>query len=199
MPDSTRILLASSNVGKLREYSELASGCDFQIDPLANFRDIPPFEESAPTFAENSAGKALYYSRFTDALILADDSGLAVPALGGAPGVHSARYAGPGGTDAECIGKLLRELEGRVGHERRAKFICVITVARRNRALLVVSGSADGEIATVARGTNGFGYDPIFCFPESGRTYAELSPQEKNRQSHRAKAFQKLCDLLALF
>ena len=120
-----RIVLASSNAGKLREYRELAAGTGIEIDLLPNFEELPAFEESAPTFAENSAGKALHFSRFTAEMVLADDSGLVVPALGGAPGVHSARYAGPNATDADRASKLLRELEGKTGEERGARFVCV--------------------------------------------------------------------------
>ena len=115
-----RILLATSNSGKLREYRELAAGTTLQIDLLPKFHDVPAFEESAPTFAENGAGKALHYSRFTHEMVLADDSGLVVLALGGAPGVHSARYAGPRATSADRVRKLLREMEGKTGDERRA-------------------------------------------------------------------------------
>jgi XTP/dITP diphosphohydrolase len=187
-----RILLASSNPGKLREYRELAAGSRFEIELLANFREIPSFEESAPTFAENGAGKALHYSRFTDGDVLADDSGLVVPALGGAPGVQSARYAGPAATDSDCVRKLLREMDGKVGDERRARFVCVIAVARRGRALLVVSDFAEGVLANEPRGTNGFGYDPVFCFSATGHSYAETSREGKNRHSHRGKAFRKI-------
>jgi XTP/dITP diphosphohydrolase len=191
-----RILLATSNSGKLREYRELASGTTLEIDLLPEFRDFPAFGESAPTFAENSAGKALHYSQFTSEIVLADDSGLVVPALGGAPGVHSARYAGPNATSEDRVRKLLREMEGKAGEERRARFVCVITIARQGRALAVVSDCAKGIIAIETRGTNGFGYDPIFCFSNDRRTYAEASSDEKNIASHRGKAFRKLVELL---
>jgi XTP/dITP diphosphohydrolase len=192
-----RILLASSNPGKSREYRELAAGSVLALDLIPNFRDLPLFDESAPTFAENAAGKALHYSRLAGETVLADDSGLVVPALGGAPGVHSARYAGPDATDAACVRKLLREMEGREGDERRARFVCVIAMARQGRVLAVVSDFAEGFLAKDPRGTNGFGYDPIFFLPELARTFAELSPEEKNRHSHRGRAFRKLRDLLA--
>jgi XTP/dITP diphosphohydrolase len=191
-----RILLATSNSGKLREYRELAAGTTLQIDLLPKFHDVPAFEESAPTFAENGAGKALHYSRFTHEMVLADDSGLVVLALGGAPGVHSARYAGPRATSADRVRKLLREMEGKTGDERRARFVCVIAIARKGRTMAVVSDSAEGIIASEPRGTNGFGYDPIFCFPNGLRTYAEASEDEKNLASHRGKAFRKLTELL---
>lgn len=192
-----RILLASSNPGKLREYRELAAGTALEIDLLPDFEKLPSFEESAETFAENSAGKALHYSRFTSEMVLADDSGLVVAALGGAPGVRSARYAGPNATSAECVTKLLQELQGKSGNERRARFVCVISVARQGRATAVVSDVADGFIADTARGANGFGYDPVFYFPDRARTYAEASPEEKNRASHRGKAFRRLVDVLS--
>jgi XTP/dITP diphosphohydrolase len=185
-----RIYLASSNPGKLREYRELASE-QIRIEPLPNFENLPPFDESAPTFAENAAGKAIHYSRFTQEMVLADDSGLVVPALGGAPGVHSARYAGPAATDAARYEKLLREMQGQTGEARRARFVCVIVIAQEGRALAVVSDRAEGVLATEPHGSGGFGYDPIFFLIELGRTYAELSSQQKNQYSHRGKAFRK--------
>lgn len=187
---AVRLELASSNAGKLREYLELADP-SIEIVLLANFRDLPPFDESAPTFAENAAGKALHYSRFSKGLILADDSGLVVPALGGAPGVHSARYAGPNATDADRYAKLLRAMSEMHGDLRRAHFVCVVTIACEGRAMVIVSDRADGVIASEPRGSNGFGYDPTFYFPELARTYAELSSIEKNQYSHRGKAFRK--------
>lgn len=191
-----RIVLASSNAGKLREYRELAAGAAIEIDLLPKFGELATFEESAPTFAENGAGKALHYSRFTDEIVLADDSGLVVPALGGAPGVRSARYAGPNATSAERVEKLLREMQGKAGDERRARFVCVTAVARGGRALAVVSDFAEGFITDAPRGANGFGYDPVFCFPDGSRTFAEASAEEKNLHSHRGKAFRKVVELL---
>ena len=187
-----RLFLASSNPGKLREYLELALGSGVAIELLPRFGEFPSFEESAPTFAENAAGKALHYSRFTDDAVLADDSGLVVPALGGEPGVHSARYAGPGATDADRVEKLLGQMRGKVGMERCARFVCVTAVARAGRAIAVVSDLATGVITAEPRGAGGFGYDPVFLFAELGRTYAELTPNEKNAYSHRGKSFRKL-------
>jgi XTP/dITP diphosphohydrolase len=192
-----RLLLASSNPGKLREYVELARGSGVTIELLPRFGEFPSFEESAPTFAENSAGKALHYSRLTDEVVLADDSGLVVPALGGAPGVYSARYAGPGASDAERVEKLLREMCGKVGAERRARFVCVTAVARAGRAIAVVSDLANGVITAEPRGAGGFGYDPVFMFEELRRTYAELTPDQKNAYSHRGKSFSKLLYVLS--
>ena len=189
------VLLASSNAGKLREYHELATGSAFELDLLPNFQTYPAFEESAPTFAEIGAGKALHYSRFTSALVLADDSGLVVPALGGAPGVRSARYAGQQATDAENLQKLLHQMERLEGAERRARFVCVIAVAQQGRVRAVVSDFADGLITKEIRGTEGFGYDPIFFSPETGSTLSEASQQEKNLHSHRGKAFRRVLSL----
>jgi XTP/dITP diphosphohydrolase len=191
-----RVFLASSNPGKLREFRELAAGSPLEIELLPDFQKIELFEESAPTFAENSAGKALHYSRFSSETILADDSGLVVPALGGAPGVHSARYAGPNATAAERIAKLLQEMEGQEGSDRLARFVCVIVLARRGRVIAVTSDFAEGVLAKEPRGENGFGYDPIFCPNGSGRTWAEIPAHEKNVQSHRGKAFNKAAKLL---
>jgi XTP/dITP diphosphohydrolase len=191
-----RILLASSNAGKLDEYRELAASAAVEVDLLPDFKKLPEFEESAPTFAENSAGKALHYSRYSDEIVLADDSGLVVPVLGGAPGVHSARYAGPNASAADRVAKLLREMSGKTGDERRARFVCVISIARQGRALAIVSDKAEGFIATEPHGTNGFGYDPVFLFPDGRRTYAEVTSDEKNAASHRGKAFQRLLGVL---
>jgi len=191
-----RLLTASSNPGKLREYRALASGSPIEIEALPGFAELPTFEESAPTFAENSAGKAIHYSRFSDGLLIADDSGLVVPALGGAPGVQSARYAGPQASDADRVRKLLGELRGKFAEERRARFVCVLTLAQRGRALAVFSDSVEGVIAGEPRGDGGFGYDPVFYFPQLGRTYAEISREEKNEYSHRGRAFRKLTNFV---
>jgi XTP/dITP diphosphohydrolase len=196
-PAPSRILLASSNPGKLREYNELVENSPVEFKLIPGFAALAPFEESAPTFAENAAGKALHYSQFTNEIVLADDSGLVVPALGGEPGVRSARYAGPHATDSDRVQKLLRAMEGRVGKDRQARFVCVIAIARKGRVLAVVSDSAEGVIAREPRGSNGFGYDPIFFFPELGRAYAEISLEEKNHLSHRGKSFRKVLDLLS--
>jgi XTP/dITP diphosphohydrolase len=190
-----RLLLASSNPGKLREYRRLAGESAIELELIPDFAKLPAFEESAPTFAENSAGKALHYSRFADEAVLADDSGLVVAALGGAPGVHSARYAGANATDEDRVRKLLREMEGKEGQERRARFVCATTIARQGRALVVVSDSVEGVIALEPRGENGFGYDPVFFFRELERTFAEMTAEAKDIHSHRGKAFRKALGL----
>jgi len=124
--------------------------------------------------------------------VFADDSGLVVPALGGAPGVHSARYAGPSATNAERIAKLLGELRGKTGSHRVAHFVCAIALAKQGRAAAVVTERVDGEIVDSPRGSGGFGYDPVFYYPPLKKTFAELSVDEKNQHSHRGKAFRKL-------
>jgi XTP/dITP diphosphohydrolase len=192
-----KLILASGNPGKLREYQVLATGqADLELELLPGFSAIPEFPEDAPTFAENAVGKALCYSKHSDGLVFADDSGLVVPALGGAPGVLSARYAGPGASSEQRNAKLLAELRSKTGSERSAYFVCVIAVAKQSQCLAVVSGKVDGEILQQPRGTGGFGYDPMFYFPQLGRSFAELSPEEKNQHSHRGKAFRRLMEIL---
>lgn len=168
-----------------------------ELELLPNFDRLPEFEENAPTFAENAAGKALHYSRFQDGLIIADDSGLVVPALGGAPGVHSARYAGAEASNSQRIEKLLEELRGKAGEERSAYFVCAIALAREGRAIAIVTDRVDGQILEAPRGSGGFGYDPVFQFPVFRKTFAELTAEEKNQHSHRGKAFRKLLAALS--
>jgi XTP/dITP diphosphohydrolase len=196
-----KLFLASSNPGKLAEYRALASSSAFSLPVelalLPDFDALPTFEENAPTFAENAAGKALHYSRHGDGLVFADDSGLVVPALGGAPGVHSARYAGEQATNQQRIEKLLAEMRGKTGSERAAYFVCAIALAERGRAMAIVTDRIDGEILKAPRGAGGFGYDPVFYFPALERTFAEISAEEKNQHSHRGKAFRKLLAALS--
>jgi XTP/dITP diphosphohydrolase len=201
IPAARKLYLASGNAGKLKEFRSLAAGHDLDLELLPGFSGVAEFPEDALTFAENAAGKALYYSRQAwsgdhGETIFADDSGLVVPALGGAPGVHSARYAGAKASGAESIAKLLDELKGKEVPVRSAYFVCVIAVARQGRALAIVSGKVDGKILREPRGRGGFGYDPVFYFPELGKTFAELSAEEKNLHSHRGKAFRRLMEVL---
>jgi len=200
-----RLFLASSNPGKLAEYRALAqsgvpavpSAPTIAFELLPEFESLPAFEEDAPTFAENAAGKALHYSRFCEGLVFADDSGLAVPSLGGAPGVLSARYAGPGASSAERNAKLLHELRGKGGGQRAAYFVCAIGLAERGRTKAIVTGRVDGEILEAPRGERGFGYDPVFYIPALGKGFAEISPEQKNEYSHRGRAFRKLLAFLS--
>jgi len=196
-----KLFLASSNPGKLGEFRALAQTsapgatntleARVEIELLPGFDSLPSFDEDAPTFAENALGKALHSSRLAEGLVFADDSGLVVPALGGAPGVHSARYAGPNATDAERVAKLLGELRGKTGVERAAYFVCAIALAEKGRAIAIVTACVDGKILESPRGSGGFGYDPVFYFPALKKTFAELLPEEKNLCSHRGKAFLK--------
>ena len=197
-----KLLLASSNQGKLTEFLTMSPSATLHASPLnlallEDFAALPAFDESAPTFAENAAGKALHYSQFTDFPVLADDSGLVVPALNGAPGVRSARYAGPNATSAERNAKLLEEMKIFTGDQRQAHFVCAIAVAQKNRAIVIITAKSAGEILTAPRGTQGFGYDPIFYIKALAKSFAELTPTEKNQQSHRGKAFHKLALVVA--
>jgi XTP/dITP diphosphohydrolase len=194
--NAPQLLLATSNAGKLREYRALASGRAVEVALLPNFSALPCFEEAAPTFGENAAGKALHYSRFSELPVMADDSGLVVPALGGAPGVYSARYAGLEASNAQRIAKLLGEMREKQGIERNARFVCVLALAERGRLIAVFSDSAEGTILTEPQGSGGFGYDPVFLLPTAGGTFAELSEAEKNSLSHRGKVFAKLLAFL---
>jgi XTP/dITP diphosphohydrolase len=192
------LFVASSNPGKLREYRALAqpAGGSVDIAFIPIFDSIDIFEEIWPTIAENAAGKALHYSRSAEGVVIADDSGLVIPALGGAPGVHSARYAGPDASDADRVQKVLEEMRGKTGEDRRARFVCVVAVAESGKMRGVFSASAEGILLEEPRGHDGFGYDPIFYFPALKKTYAEISREEKNLYSHRGKAFHKALDFL---
>ncbi len=195
-----KLFLASSNPGKLKEYRALAEkaalSAPLELELLPEFESLPVFAENAPTFAENAAGKALHYSRFQEGMVFADDSGLVVPSLGGAPGVHSARYTGVDAANSQRIEKLLREMRTKGGTERAAYFVCAIALARQGQALAVVTDRVDGEILEVPRGAGGFCYDPVFYFPALKKTFAELSEEGKNYYSHRGKAFRKLLAVL---
>jgi XTP/dITP diphosphohydrolase len=199
-----RLFLASSNPGKLAEYCALARAAELPLpqpaaivlELLPGFESLPAFEENAPTFAENAAGKALHYSRFCDGLVFADDSGLVVPALGGAPGVLSARYAGPGASSAERNAKLLEALRDKSRGERAAYFVCAIGLAERGQAKAIVTARVDGEVLQAPRGDRGFGYDPIFHVSALGKGFAEISAEQKNEYSHRGRAFRKLLTFL---
>src|ERR1700687_4465367 len=184
-----KLYLASGNSGKLDEFRSLAAGQALDVDLLPGFSDIAEFPEDASTFAENAAGKALYYSRHSGSrqggspqsgeTVFADDSGLVVPALGGAPGVHSARYAGSQATNSQRIEKLLDETRDNTRSERVAYFFCAIALAERGRAMAIVTDLVDGEILEAPRGSGGFGYDPVFYFPALEKTFAEI-PAERS-------------------
>ncbi len=187
-----RIYLASSNQGKLRELAGLAQAEGSALEAVPGYDRLPKFLESEPSFALNALEKALHYSRHADGLVVADDSGIVVDALGGRPGVHSARYAGPSASDEDNNRKLLKELRGLADEKRMARYICVLALAQRDRALALFSAACEGRLLEAPRGTGGFGYDPLFFFWPLGKTMAELDVAEKNVHSHRGKAFRKL-------
>lgn len=186
-----RLFAATSNSGKMREFTLAgAELSDFEIAPLPGFRELPTVEETGATFEENARIKAIHYSGFTGELVFAEDSGLVVDALGGAPGVYSARFAGAGATDGANNRLLLERLRG--VENRAARFVCVIALARQGKVLATFEGSQEGSILHEARGANGFGYDPLFYYPPAGRTTAELDASEKFAVSHRGQAFRAL-------
>jgi XTP/dITP diphosphohydrolase len=188
-----RLTIASSNSGKLREFAAMAelAGTAIELTLLPNFGELPEFEESAPTFGENAVGKVLHYSRYANGLVLADDSGLAVTSLGGEPGVRSARYAGPGASDADRVQKLLGAMRGKPAEDRAARFICVIALAEKGECRGIFSAFVEGAILDAPSGDKGFGYDPIFHLPALNKSFAEMTREEKNRYSHRGRAFRK--------
>jgi XTP/dITP diphosphohydrolase len=198
MASSKPLFLASSNPGKVREFSAIAHEIHSPIGIalLPGYSELPPFAEDAPTFAENALGKALHAVRSTDAPVCADDSGLVVPSLGGSPGVISARYAGPDATGEQNNAKLLAALSGKSEDERAAYFVCALAVACAGRALAVITNRVAGVILEAPRGSRGFGYDPVFFFPPLNSSFAELSGGEKNRYSHRGKALRRLLEVL---
>ncbi|HEY0172727.1 MAG TPA: RdgB/HAM1 family non-canonical purine NTP pyrophosphatase, partial [Pyrinomonadaceae bacterium] len=175
-----------------RELSQLLSGAPLRLRLLSEFGGVAEAEETGTTFAENAVLKALHYSSHAGLLTLSDDSGLAVDALGGAPGVYSARYAGAGATYAERMAKLLAEVEAAGGADRRARFVCVIAVADPSAGTIeTFEGVCEGRIARAPRGTGGFGYDPLFVPEGYDKTFGELPLQVKHSLSHRALALAK--------
>jgi XTP/dITP diphosphohydrolase len=201
VPAPAKLYLASSNPGKLEEYRALASAAKLtfplQFELLPDFLSLPAFDEDAPTFAENAIGKALHYSRYRQEPVFADDSGLVVPSLGGLPGVRSARYAGATATPEQRNQKLLATMRDKIGAARRAYFVCAIALAQNGQAKAIITDRADGDILLEPRGQGGFGYDPVFYFPPLKKSFAEISREEKNKYSHRGRAFRKLLAFLA--
>jgi XTP/dITP diphosphohydrolase len=192
MTEQTELLVATNNAGKVRELSQLLSGAPLRLRLLSEFGGVAEAEETGTTFAENAVLKALHYSSHAGLLTLSDDSGLAVDALGGAPGVYSARYAGAGATYAERMAKLLAEVEAAGGADRRARFVCVIAVADPSAGTIeTFEGVCEGRIARAPRGTGGFGYDPLFVPEGYDKTFGELPLQVKHSLSHRALALAK--------
>ena len=183
---------ATTNPGKLGEFRLAASRFSSRIvvETIPGLEQIEPCPETGDTFEANAVQKALYYSRFVDGPLFADDSGLEVDALAGAPGVVSARFAGPGSTDADNNRLLLEKMLGRP--DRRARFACVVALARRGSLWKTFRGEVEGFLLEAPRGESGFGYDPLFFYPPYGRTLAEVSAEEKLRVSHRGQALEKM-------
>jgi XTP/dITP diphosphohydrolase len=184
------VYCATSNPGKLREFQLAAP--DFDVQQLP--RPVLPPDETGSTFEENAALKALYYGGFTEGYLFADDSGLEVDALGGAPGVHSARYAGPEATDADNNGLLLKRLMGVA--DRRARFVCVIALVKDGKLVRTFRGSVEGRILDAPRGSGGFGYDPLFYYEPFGCTFGEAPIGDKMLVSHRAQALEAMFTFL---
>src|SRR5438552_2652775 len=197
-----KILIATSNPGKLRDFAGAAAAHGIEIAGIPNFSSLPLAVEDGKTFEENARKKAEEYSEYVAGeIVVADDSGLEIDALNGAPGVHSARYAADephladANTDDELNNlRVLRELQGVAPEKRTGRFVCVLAAARDGKTVATFRGTAEGIILDAPRGTNGFGYDPLFYFPQIQRTFAELSAEEKATYSHRGAAFRMFLD-----
>jgi len=188
-----RIVLASNNPGKVREFNQLLSDTELEVVPQSEF-SIPDIEETGLTFVENAILKARNAAQHTNLPAIADDSGLEVDALGGAPGIYSARYAGTGASDLDNLEKLLEALHDIDDEQRSARFQCVMVYMRhaQDPTPRIFQGTWEGRILRQARGSGGFGYDPVFLVPELDRASAELPPDVKNRLSHRGQALRQL-------
>lgn len=189
-----RLLCATSNPGKAREFA-LAAGGRVTVEPLPGFRDIPPCVEDGATFAANAIIKARHYGAHASGLLFADDSGLEVDGLGGAPGVYSARFSGPGATDESNNLLLLEKLHGAA--DRRARFVCAIAMVDNGELAGVYAGSVEGLILEAPRGSGGFGYDPLFYYPPFACTFGEVEGARKFSVSHRGQALRAMIEALA--
>jgi XTP/dITP diphosphohydrolase len=188
-----KLYCATTNRGKLSEF-QLALESFFEVQPLPGLASIPPCEETGTTFEENAIQKALYYSKHCDEYLFVDDSGLEVEALGGAPGVYSARFAGPHATDEDNTRLLLDRMRG--VNDRTAQFVCVIALAQSGRLVHTFRGEVAGQITTAPQGTNGFGYDPIFFYGPFGCTFGQAPLRRKMEVSHRSSALQAMREYL---
>lgn len=190
-----RLLVATTNAGKLREIRAILSDLRIEILSLADVAPLPEPEETGQSFAENARLKAAYYARATALPVVAEDSGLEIDALGGAPGVESARF--PGATYPEKFARLYGMLDTCGGRESAARFVCALALVADGDVICEIEATVEGRIAPEPRGSGGFGYDPVFFHPAYGRTLAEVSAEEKAVVSHRGKAFRALHDFLA--
>ena len=192
----TRLYCATGNPGKLREFRLAANHAPVDIELVPNFRALPPTVEDGATFAENAVKKALHYAPYCDGLLFADDSGLEVDALGGAPGVYSARYAGPHATDESNNRLLLENLRGI--RNRPARFVCAIALVEGGEVRGVYRGAVEGSILDAPRGAHGFGYDPLFYYEPFACTFGEADDGRKFLVSHRGQALRAMLAALAL-
>ena len=190
------VVVGTANPDKLKELRRLLKGLDVRVVPIRYYGRIPKIVENKKTFEGNAAKKARIYSRLSDHITLADDSGLCVNALKGKPGVYSARFAGPGCTYQDNNRKLLKLLEGKPLFKRQATFNCTVALYQQGRRLKIVTGTCRGRIALKSHGRNGFGFDPVFIPQGSLKTFAQMSSKAKNRVSHRAKALTKTKNFL---
>ncbi|WP_066257988.1 XTP/dITP diphosphatase [Neobacillus drentensis] len=186
------VIIATKNPGKAKEFEHIFSARGIEVRTLLDFPEIPDVEETGLTFEENALLKAEAISQALGKMVIGDDSGLIVDALEGRPGIYSARYAGEPKNDQNNTDKVLSELKGLPEEKRSARFYCALAVAIPGQEPMTVSGTCEGRILEERRGTNGFGYDPVFYVPEKGVAMAELSSDEKNKISHRANALKKL-------
>lgn len=197
---SLELLIATKNVGKIRELENLLAGLPIILRNASEFEDVIEPEETGETFADNAILKARYYAEKTGLLALADDSGLEVEALNNAPGVFSARYAGENATNEERTAKLLNELEQTNDEKRLAKFICVMAISsEKGEIKFLTEGLCQGKISVNPTGTNGFGYDPIFIPDGFEHTFGEISSEIKQKISHRGRAMEKIIEFLRNF
>ena len=194
------VVIATANPGKAREFGEMLDGGQFQWSDLSSHAHVPGVEETGPTFRANACIKATHYARALNSWALADDSGLVVDALSGKPGVHSARWAelnSTGKGDADNNATLLKQIESVPDNQRAARFMCVLALADpQGRIVLTAQDGVEGVMLRAPRGSNGFGYDPLFFIPALGKTTAELEPDEKHAISHRGKALRRMNVLL---
>ncbi|MCY7790491.1 XTP/dITP diphosphatase [Bacillus haynesii] len=190
------VIIATKNEGKVREFKAMLEPRGYDAKSLLDIGYTPEIEETGQTFEENAVIKAETISKETGKIVIADDSGLSVDYLGGSPGVYSARYAGEEKNDLANLKKLLKELEGVEKEDRSARFRCALALCIPGHETKTVEGSVEGYITDEPRGTNGFGYDPVFLVKDKDQTMAELSSGEKNKISHRAEALKKLSALL---
>ena len=193
----TPLVVATTNSGKFREIRTLLDGVPFELVTLDSWAGVAPPEETGVTFTENARAKALYYATTTGALTVAEDSGLEIDALDGAPGVQSARFGGAGTTYPQKFERIYDALRAKGALASPARFVCALALANDGRVLFEARGTVEGRIAPAPKGRGGFGYDPLFFYPPYDRTLGEVTDEEKSAVSHRGKAFRALRDYLS--